>query len=107
MMRERMELVDQSLATELEEEQERERPRRRAQQGYRPQVQAPRENRGAALQAVFGEMPKEEFLQDGRPRVESVNERLHARGHEVDATRNEIDEAFEIWKRTQESDSNC
>jgi hypothetical protein len=107
MMRERIEIIDQNLATEIEEEAELRRPHRRSQQATRPLAQAPRESRRAALQAVFGEMPQEDFLQDGRPRVESVNERLRARGIEAGASRNEIDEAFEIWKNRQQSNSSC
>jgi hypothetical protein len=117
MMRERIELVDQSLAAEIEEEAEREQPRRRSRQGPRPGVATPpsrpgapsergtaRERRRAALEAVFAELQEDEFLQDGMPRVENVNTRLSARGEEAGATRREIDEAFERWQKRQESE---
>jgi hypothetical protein len=116
-MREQIELVDESLAAEIEEEVEREQPRRRSPQGSRPGVATPpsrpgassergtaRERRRTALEAVFAELQEDEFLQDGTPRVENVNTRLSARGEEAGATRREIDEAFESWKKRQESD---
>jgi hypothetical protein len=44
---------------------------------------------------------EEEFLSDGRPRVENVNERLRAHGQEENATRQEIDEAFAAWRQSR------
>jgi hypothetical protein len=116
-MREQIELVDESLAAEIEEEAERERLRPRLRRSPRPGVATPpsrpgapsergtaRERRRAALEAVFAELQEDEFLQDGMPRVENVNSRLSARGEEAGATRREIDEAFESWKKRQASE---
>jgi hypothetical protein len=116
-MLERLELVDECLAAAIEEDVERARPRRRSQPGPPPEVQTPPsqpsyppererapDRRRAALEAVFEEMEghEEEFLDDGRPRVENVNTRLSARGEQVGATRREVDEAFDAWKRRRE-----
>jgi hypothetical protein len=72
-------------------------------------VESQTERRRAALEAVFEEMEghEEEFLQDGSPRVENVNTRLSARGEQGGATRREISETFDTWKKRREPDSNC
>jgi hypothetical protein len=55
------------------------------------------------LFAAFDEMEgqEEEFLRDGRPRVENVNDRLRDQGQEANATRKEIDEAFVAWRQSR------
>jgi hypothetical protein len=103
-MLERIELVDECLAVEIEEDLARERPRRRPQPSYPPERETTPARRRAALEAVFSAMEghEEEFLDDGRPRVENVNTRLSARGGQVGTTRREVDEAFDAWKRGRE-----
>ena len=100
---ERTKLLDREPEAEAGEEREQQIPA--YQQAALPQALPP-ETRRAALFAVFDEMAEhqEEFLQDGRPRVESVNDRLSARGQQVSATRKEIDEAFEAWKQGRASE---
>jgi len=67
----------------------------------------PADTRRAALFAVFDEMEghEEEFLQDGRPRVENVNDRLSTPSEQGNATRTEIDEAFTAWRQSHGSEA--
>ena len=89
---------------EAEDEEEGEQPTPRGQQASPPQELLPANSRATALFAVFDEMEgqAEEFLNDGRPRVENVNERLRAHGQEANATRIEIDEAFAAWRQSRD-----
>jgi len=89
--------------TEAEAEEEREPRTPQGQQASPPRALPPAHTRRAALFAVFDEMEgqEEEFLSDGRPRVENVNERLRAHGQEENATRQEIDEAFAAWRQSR------
>jgi hypothetical protein len=125
MMRERLDIIEQNLTDEIEMEEEagRERPRRRPQPGSRPATQerpiqsgyaAERETtperRRAALEAVFEEMQghEEEFTREGRPLVARVRARLSDPKYgEISATGTEISEAFDAWKRRQESEESC
>ena len=96
------ELFDQELGAEVddeEDEEEREPRTLQVQQASPPKALPPADTRRAALFAVFDEMEghNEEFLHDGRSRVENVNDRLSTHGQEADATRKEIDEAFTAW----------
>lgn len=103
MMRERIDILDRRLATEFEEEAESARPTQAVQRIARRKDRTRPDIRRAALFAVFDEMEEheQEFLQDGKPRVEAVNDRLNARGQRASATRNEIDEAFEAWMQSR------
>lgn len=103
MMRERIEILDRRLAAAFEEEEESARPTPAVQPVARREDRTPSDVRRAAFFAVFDEMEghEENFLQDGKPRVEAVNDRLSASGQRAGATRNEIDEAFEAWEQSR------
>jgi len=77
------------------------------QQASPPKALPPADTRRAALFAVFDEMEghEEEFLQDGRPRVENVNDRLSTPSEQGNATRTEIDEAFTAWRQSHGSEA--
>lgn len=54
------------------------------------------------LFSIFDAMQgnESEFIADGRPRVENVNDRAEKRGiEEPDFSREEIDKAFEAWQK--------
>ena len=101
--------LDRELVAEVEadeDEEEREQRISQVQQASPPKALPPADTRRTALFAVFDEMEghKEEFLDDGRPRVENVNNRLSTRGQGAGATRKEIDQAFTAWKQRHASD---
>ena len=102
--------LDRELIAEVEaEENEEEREQRipQVRQASPPKALPPADTRRTALFGVFDEMEghNEEFLQDGRPRVENVNDRLSTHGQEADATRKEIDEAFTAWRQSHGSEA--
>jgi hypothetical protein len=80
------------------------RPRRRPEEA-RParREELSEDARRDLFFTIFDEMQEhdEEFLEDGRPRVENVNSRLTERNQEPGATRREIDEVFEVWKQSR------
>jgi hypothetical protein len=100
----RAQLFDRALEAEVEAEHEQQVPGQ--QQDALPQALPP-DTRRAALFAIFDEIAeqREAFLPDGRPRVESVNDRLSALGQQGDATQEEIDEAFEAWQQSRGSET--
>jgi hypothetical protein len=104
---EESELFDREMEDEAEDVEEREQRTPQGQQASPPKALPPADTRRAALFAVFDEMAgqEEEFLLDGRPRVENVNSRLSTRGQNADATRREIDEAFAAWKQSHDSEA--
>jgi hypothetical protein len=93
------------MEAEAEDEEEREQRTPQGQQASPPKELPPAPTRCTALFAAFDEMEgqEEEFLRDGRPRVENVNDRLRDHGQETNATRKEIDEAFAAWKQSRGS----
>ena len=97
---EESELFERETGAEAEEEREPRTPQ--GQQASPPRALPPAHTQRAALFTVFDEMEgrEEEFLRDGRPRVENVNERLRAHSQEANATRTEIDEAFAAWRQS-------
>jgi hypothetical protein len=101
------ERFDQEIEAETEEEEACEQQTPQEQQASPPQPLLPAHSRPTALFAVFDEMEgqKEEFLHDGRPRVEKVNDRLRAHGQMANATRTEIDEAFAAWRQSRGSEA--
>jgi hypothetical protein len=102
---EESELFDREME-EAEDEQEGAQPTPQKQQATPPKALPPAQTRRTVLCAVFDEMEgqEEEFLRDGRPRVENVNERLRDHGQEANATRTEIDEAFAAWRQSHSSE---
>jgi len=100
-------LCDQEMEAEAEDEEEAEHQTPQEQQASPPRVLPPAQPRRTALFTVFDEMAgqAEEFLKDGRPRVENVNERLREHGQEANATRIEIDEAFTAWRQSHDSEA--
>jgi hypothetical protein len=102
---EESELCGQEMEAEAADEEEGEQRTPQEQQAPPPQALPPAHTRRTALFAVFDEMAgqEEEFLRDGRPRVENVNERLRDYGQEANATRTEIDEAFAAWRQNHAS----
>jgi hypothetical protein len=92
---------------EAEDEEEGEQPTPQNQQAAPPKALPPAQDRRTVLFAVFDDMggQEEEFLRDGRPRVENVNERLRDHGQEANATRTEIDEAFAAWRQSHGSEA--
>ncbi len=102
---EESELFDREME-EAEDEQEGEQPTPQKQQATPPKALPPAQTRRTVLCAVFDEMEgqEEEFLRDGRPRVENVNERLRDHGQEANATRTEIDEVFAAWRQSHSSE---
>jgi hypothetical protein len=89
------------MGAETQEAEELEQ-RTPQEQQTSPRALPPIHTRRTALFAVFDEMEgqAEEFLRDGRPRVENVNDRLRTHGQEADATRPEIDEVFAAWRQS-------
>lgn len=103
-------LDDRELMAEVEAEEDEEKREQRipqVQPASPPKALPPADTRRAALFAVFDEMEGHhgEFLQDGRPRVENVNDRLSTRSAEGGATRKEIDEVFTAWKQSRGSEA--
>lgn len=80
------------------------RPRRRPEEARPERSEELSEDARRDLYfAIFDEMRghDEEFLEDGRPRVENVNSRLSERIQDPGATRREIDEVFEVWQQSR------
>jgi hypothetical protein len=104
---EESELYDQEMEAEAEDEEEGEQRTPQEQPASPPKALPPAQTRRTALFAAFDEMKgqEEEFLKDGRPRVENVNDRLRDHGQEANATRTEIDEAFAAWKQSRGSET--
>jgi hypothetical protein len=98
---------DREMEAEAEEEEEREQRTSQGPQASPPKALPPAPTRRTALFTAFEEMEgqEEEFLRDGRPRVENVNERLRDHGQEANATRTEIDEAFAAWRQSHGSEA--
>jgi hypothetical protein len=94
---------DQEMEVETEDEEEYEQRTPQRQQASPPQPLPSANTRPTAFFAVFDEMQGQEegFLNDGRPRVENVNERLREHGQEANATRPEIDEVFAAWRQSR------
>jgi hypothetical protein len=104
---EESERCDREMEAETEDEEEGEQRTPQEQQAAPPKALPPAHTRRTALFAVFDEMEGqgEEFLRDGRPRVENVNDRLRDHGQEANATRTEIDEAFAVWRQSHGSEA--
>jgi len=98
---------DHEMEAEAAEEEEREQRTPEGQQASPPMALPPAHTRRTALFAVFDGMKGqgEEFLKDGRPRVENVNDRLRDHGQEANAIRKEIDEAFAAWRQSRGSET--
>jgi hypothetical protein len=98
---------DHEMDAEAEEEEEREQRTSQGQLVSPPQALPPAPTRLTVLFAAFDDMEgqEEEFLKDGRPRVENVNDRLRDHGQEANATRKEIDEAFAAWRQSRGSET--
>lgn len=103
---ERSQPCGDEMEAEAEDAEEREQRTPPGRPASPPQALPPAPTRRTALFAVFDEMEgqEEEFLRDGRPRVENVNDRLREHGQEANATRTEIDQAFAAWRQSRDSE---